>query len=656
MSAQLSRSATAAIITLDNPPVNAISQAMRQGLLDALQQAQKLQDIDRIILTGAGRVFAAGADAREFDQPPLPPDLPDVVIALEQSHLPVIAAINGVALGGGAELLLGCRWRIAAPKVSVGFPEVTLGVVPGAGGTQRLPRLVGVPTALQLVSSGRPLNAEQALAAGLIDQIGDDALEAALQLDLSVTVDRDPLSTLAQPEPDLEAMAEARQVAGKKMRGQKAPLMAIELVGNATTLDFSSAMQAERAAFLQLKTSPQASALRHLFFAERAATRLPSRFTADAEAHLPEHAVVVGGGTMGAGIAYALDSAGIRVTLIESDQTAAERGSQNIASLFDAACRRGLLTREQADDRQTRIRIQDNYKELSDVDIAIEAVFEDLDIKQQIFTRLDESLPTSAVLASNTSYLDINALASVVSEPHRVLGLHFFSPAHIMKLIEVVHAEQTSDASMSVAFKLAKRLAKIPVVSGVCDGFIGNRILMRYREVIDRLLLDGALPSQIDEAMVEFGYPMGPYTMQDMAGLDIAYAERQRRKPFRDPNKLYVDIADRLVEAGCLGKKSESGWYRYEQGKQVIDAEVEALIKQASAEAKITRRPIQSDEIRHRALDAMIDEARIILSEGIAADASDIDLVTVHGYGFPRWRGGLMHYASNRSNTCADNG
>jgi len=645
MQVKLEQQNNAGVITLDNPPINAIGHALREGLLEAIQAAEALENIDRIIVTGSGRTFAAGADAREFDSQPEAPHLPDVLLRLERCRLPVIAAVNGIALGGGAEILLASRYRIAAPGVQIGFPEVNLGVVPGAGGTQRLPRLTGMAVALQLVSSGRPATAQQALEYGLVDQLADDPVQAALLLDLSVLSARNALSDQPSPDADAAALALAQKNSRKKMRGQLAPLAAIELLDNATRVTFEEGSRRERDTFLELRKSDQAKALRHLFFAERVATKPPADM--DAEPLTVEKACVIGGGTMGAGIAYALCNAGISLTLIETDDAAINRARDNVRKIFDSAVKRALLDQDDANSRCESITFKSNYDDLQGVQLVIEAAFENMDAKKEIFRSLDKAVPATAILASNTSYLDINEIASVVGKPGRVLGLHFFSPAHIMKLLEVVRAEATSQIAMATAFRLARRLSKIPVVSGVCDGFIGNRILMSYREAIDGLLLDGAMPWEIDEAMVDFGYPMGPYTMQDLAGLDISYAERQRRAPMRDPDKRYVAIGDKLVESGRLGQKSGAGWYNYGDGQKnkKRDPAVEALILSEAEAAGVTRKSFDAITIQDIALGAMISEAQAILDEGIALSPTDIDLVLVHGYGFPRWRGGLMFHA-----------
>jgi 3-hydroxyacyl-CoA dehydrogenase len=634
----------AAIVIIDNPPANAIGVGERKGLLDAARSLTEETEIDRVILCGRGTAFAAGADAREFDSDPQEPHLPDVIAEIEQSPVPWIAAINGVALGGGAEIALGCRYRIAAPNAQIGLPEVTLGVVPGAGATQRLPRLIGIAKALEIISLGKSLNALDAASIGFVDAVGGDPLQAAEKLNIDVVKARPAISEMPAPLADGEAVRIARTRAHKHMRLQDAPQMAIDLVEASATLPFAEAMTRERQAFLSLRKSSQAKALRHVFFSERRA-KAPD-WLQDAIPVDVQKAVVVGGGTMGAAIAYALDSAGIRVTIIEDGSEAAERAVANVGKLTDAALKRGLIGEGKAAEISKRIAVIEGFDPLPDADLAIEAVFEDMEIKKHVFAKLEKALSDHAVLATNTSYLDINEMASVLVDPARLVGLHFFAPAHVMKLLEIVRGGKTSNVALATAFAVSKKLRKIPVLAGVCDGFIGNRILARYREAADTLLMDGAPPWDIDEAVVEFGYAMGPYEAQDLSGLDIAYANRKRQAATRDPNRRYIPISDRMVAEGRLGRKTCVGWYRYPGGGgKVLDPLVEDLIREEAHFAKVQRREFSRDEVRERVLTAMINEAADILEEGIARSPADIDLVLIHGYGFPRWRGGLMHYA-----------
>ena len=629
-----------ALITIDNPPVNVIGQAVRTGLLQALDQAANCQ---RIIITGAGRAFAAGADAKEFGGPPVEPHLPEVLARLER--LPCIAALNGAALGGGLEIALACRARIAAPQATLGLPEVTLGVVPGAGGTQRLPRLIGIAAAVSMICEGRSVKPAEALASGLIDAIAADPVAAARHLDAFLLA-RPAVSDLPAPKPDAPAIAEARKQAAKRRSGQIAPVQAAELVEAAAALPFAEGMALERQTFLSLRAAPEAAALRHVFFAERAAmsqsrtlTGKPAEVTA---------AVVVGGGTMGAGIAYALMGIGIHVTLVETDAAAVERARANVAKLYAEAVARSKTSAEAAAaDQAARLAVVAGYADLPPAQIAIEAAFENLASKRAIFSALAAALPETAVLATNTSYLDINQIAAAAPNPARVMGLHFFSPPHVMKLVEIIRATATDEATVATAFRLAERLGKIPVRAGVCDGFIGNRILTRYRQECDILLIEGALPWQVDAALRDFGMAMGPYEVQDLSGLDIAYANRQRQGWKTRPNFRYIPIADHLVEdLRRLGRKTGAGWYDYETGTQRPSAEVETVVTQASLSTGRTRRTFGTNAITERAVTAMIVEALAILAEGIAEKPADVDLVLIHGYGFPRWRGGLMHYAA----------
>lgn len=637
------REGNCGLVELANPPVNAMGLAIRQGLMEAVAWAAAEAGLERVVVSGQGRVFAAGADAREFGGPAMPPHLPDVLGAIEACPVPWIAAIHGVALGGGAELALACRYRIVAPGTQIGLPEVSLGVVPGAGGTQRLPRLIGLKPALDMIATGKPVKPDQALAMGLVDAVADDPVAHAKGVDLANVTQAVALSARPGPAPDDDAVQAAIATAGKRMRGQAAPLRAIALVALSATSDFVPALRTERETFIELRGTDQAKALRHIFFAERAA-KAPSWL--DAPPHEVKRAVVVGGGTMGAGIAYALLLAGMAVTLLETDDEGVDRANANIGAIIQASAKRGLL----GDDKRARIEaaltVSADYGRAGDADLAIEAAFESMQVKKSVFGALEGAMPADAILATNTSYLDVNEIAGTLGDPSRLVGLHFFAPAHIMKLLEIVQGEATSHAALATGFALAKRLRKVPVLSGVCDGFIGNRILSRYREAADFILMDGSNPWDVDEAMVEFGYAMGPYETQDLSGLDIAYANRKRQAETRDPNRRYIPIQDRMVEEGRLGRKTSVGWYRYPGGGgKVEDPLIEDLIAEESHFAKVERRQFSADEIRRRLVLAMINEAAAILDEGIAQSAADIDLVTVFGYGFPRWRGGLMHHA-----------
>ena len=632
-------------VTLSNPPVNAIGQAVRQGLLEAVRWAERSR-LDRVIVCGVGGVFAAGADAKEFDAPPLEPHLPEVLNAIDESFVPWIAAIEGVALGGGAEIAMACRMRIMAPGARIGLPEVTLGVIPGAGGTARLPRLVGLQKAVEMITMGKPIGPQEACSAGLIHAVEEHPIEAAFLVNSEALGCIVPTWEYHAPAHDPDLVHMARKKLQAKMAGQEAPLRALEVIEAGLSLPFHDALAQERRAFLQLKTGPQAKALRHIFFAQRAA-KAPEPFKGSSASEV-QHAVVVGGGTMGAGIAYALLAAGLHVTILEADAAGLQRAEDNIGKIIAASLQRGMIDAARAADHRSRMTLSTQYGQAATAQVAIEAAFEDMAVKHDILAKLEAVLPADAVLATNTSYLDVNEMAARLMDPSRLIGLHFFAPAHIMKLLEIVRAEKSSDRAIALGYGLAKRLGKVPVLAGVCDGFIGNRILARYREAADTVFMDGSTPWEVDEAMVEFGYAMGPYEAQDLSGLDIAHANRQRQAPTRDPNRRYIPIADRMIELGKLGRKTSAGWYRYPGGGgKVEDPIVADLAIEEAHFAKISRTDYSGQEIRQRLVLAMINEAADILHAGIAQSASDIDLVTVFGYGFPRWRGGLMHYADS---------
>ena len=644
------RNGRAAVIEIDRPPVNAINHDIRAGLVAALAAVASDDKVDRIILAGAGEVFAAGADAGEFGLPMALPDLPAVVAALESATVPVIAAIRGACLGGGLELALACRWRIASPTARLGLPEVILGVVPGSGGTQRLPRLVGMEAALSLIPEGRSLGAGEALDLGGIDQQEDDPVAAALALPLAMVKNRPPVSRLPAPDAAPEAVEAALGRARRRLAGQRAPVEAVRLVGLAASVPFDDGVAEERATFLELRDSAECRALRHVFFAERGA-RAPAHLKAVASAPL-DSAIVVGGGTMGAGIAHALARSGSRVTMIERDEAALQAARQRMDGLYEAAVRRGLVEGAVAAAERESMRFRTGFEGLETAGLVIEAVFEDMQVKRDVLMALDAAAP-DAILASNTSYLDIDLMAGCLADPSRLLGLHFFSPAHIMKLLEIVCGARTSDQALATGYALAKRLRKIPVQVGVCDGFVGNRMLQRVREAAELLLLDGAEVTQIDRVMRRFGYAMGLYETQDMSGLDIAWANRRRQAATRDPKRRYSRVQDQMCEAGWLGRKSGCGWYLYEDGKVGgLNPEVASLIAAEAARHGITRRALDDDTVMDTLLLAQINEAADILEEEMAASASDIDLVLVHGYGFPRFRGGPMCHADTMGIEC----
>jgi 3-hydroxyacyl-CoA dehydrogenase len=636
------RHAESAVVTLDNPPLNIFGQGMRLGLQEAIARARSERP-ERLILTGAGRCFVAGSDAKEFEGPALTPQLNDVLAELVNLPFPTIAAISGPALGGGLEIALACGTRIASSGSTLGLPEVTLGIVPGAGGTQRLPRLIGIAAAVDLIGQGRIASAEEALRLGLVDALADDPVAAALALDADVLSHAIATDHRPAPMTDDSAIAAAHSQADRRTAGQNSPHVAIDLVAASATEPLESALARERAAFLGLRQSSEARALRHVFFAERAAQSQAKAYpTPDRPI---SSAIVVGGGMMGAGIAYALSFAGMSVHVVETDAAGRARAEANLDKLITQGAEKRAISDVAA--FRGRLSFGAGYENLPAAGLAIEAAFESMDVKRAILATLQAALPSDTILATNTSYLDVNLLAEGIAAPGRFLGLHFFAPAHVMKLLEIVRGEKTSEATLGQAFALAKRLKKIPVLAGVCDGFIGNRILSRYRQSVDMMLIEGSLPKDVDDAMRGFGMAMGPYQAQDMSGLDIAHANRKRQN-LRDRKDIrYVPIADHMVEVlGRLGRKTGAGWYDYgASGKPMESDAVNRAIHTASDDAGVTRVALGNEAIAERAILAMILEAVNILQDRIAARPQDIDLVMVHGYGFPRWRGGLMHFA-----------
>ncbi|MFZ5674141.1 MAG: FAD-dependent oxidoreductase [Pseudomonadota bacterium] len=627
-----------AIITIDNPPVNATSHSVRQGLADVITRITQDGSLRGVILACAGRTFVAGADIREFGKPPLPPSLRDVIAALEALAIPVVAAIQGTALGGGFELALGCHYRVLDRNAFVGLPEVTLGIIPGAGGTQRLPRLIGMAPSIDMITSGRRVAAAEALKLGIADKIaeGDLLTEARAFLAAKPVVRR--LRDLVATPADFAALR--KQV---KARGQISPVRAFDVLEETAHLDFAQGMAREAEVFAELRNSEQARALRHIFFAEREIAKIPE---ADAKPRPVAQLGVIGGGLMGTGIAAAALLSGLSVTLLERDGPSADRARDRTLGLLKASVERGKLAQAEFDRIAAgSLRTTPEIADLGSADLVIEAAFEDIGVKQAIFRDLDRIAKADAILATNTSYLDVGAIAGVTSRPQRVIGLHFFSPAHIMKLLEVVVPPEAAPETVATGFALGRKLGKITVRAGVCDGFIGNRILSAYRRQAEYLMEDGAAPPEIDAAFRDFGLPMGVFEMQDMAGLDIVWANRKALAPRRDPRERYVRIVDLICESGRFGRKTGSGYYDY-AGKTPVPSEATlALIETERARRNITPRAFTRDEIMDRILLAMINEGARILEEGIALRASDIDVVMVNGYGFPRWRGGPMFMA-----------
>ncbi|MFM0665190.1 3-hydroxyacyl-CoA dehydrogenase NAD-binding domain-containing protein [Paraburkholderia sediminicola] len=641
------------LVTIDHAPVNALSADVRRGLLAAIEAADADKAVEAVLIVGAGRNFIAGADIREFGKPPVPPSLPDVCNRIETCTKPVVAAIHGAALGGGLEVALAAHYRLAVEGAKLGLPEVQLGLLPGAGGTQRTPRLIGAQAALDLILSGRHAGAKEALALGLIDRLGssDDILAEGLTYVHELLAAHAPVrrtrdaAALGDRAACLAAVATARAETAKKSRGLFSPLKIVDAVEAAVEQAFEDGLQLERKLFLQCIDSPQRAGLIHAFFAEREVLKAPE--TRDAKPRALNTIGVVGGGTMGAGIAVAVLDAGLPVTMIERDDASLARGRAHIEKVYDGLIAKGRMSAEKKADVMTRWHGSTSYDALAEADLVIEAVFEDLLVKQAVFAELDRVCKAGAVLATNTSYLDIDAIAASISRPADVIGLHFFSPANIMKLLEVVVPKQVSADVVATAFELAKKLRKTPVRAGVCDGFIGNRVLAVYRSAADAMMEDGASPYQIDAAVRAFGFPMGPFQVVDLAGGDIGWATRKRRAATRNPEARYVQIADRLCERGWFGQKTGRGFYLYPEGSRsgTPDPEVDAIIEAERERAGVTPRTFADEEIMRRYMAAMINEGANVVHEGIALRPLDVDVTFLYGYGFPRYRGGPMKYA-----------
>ncbi|ASL45304.1 Fatty acid oxidation complex subunit alpha [Burkholderia sp. AD24] len=641
------------LVTIDHAPVNALSADVRRGLAAAIDAADADPAVEAVLIVGAGRNFIAGADIREFGKPPVPPSLPDVCNRIEACTRPVVAAIHGAALGGGLEVALAAHYRIAVDGAKLGLPEVQLGLLPGAGGTQRTPRLIGAAAALDLMLSGRHASAQEALALGLVDRVGssDDLLAEGLAYTQALLTAHAPVrrtreaTALADRAASLAAVATARADTAKKSRGLFSPLKIVDAVEAAIEQPFDEGLRSERKLFLECLDSPQRAGLIHAFFAEREVLKAPE--TRSAKPRTLDAIGVVGGGTMGAGIAVAVLDAGLPVTMIERDDASLARGRAHIEKVYDGLIAKGRLSVEKKTAVMARWSGSTSYDALANADLVIEAVFEDLAVKQAVFAELDRVCKKGAVLATNTSYLDIDAIASSISRPADVIGLHFFSPANIMKLLEVVVPKQVSADVVATAFELAKKLRKTPVRAGVCDGFIGNRVLAVYRSAADAMMEDGASPYQIDAAVRAFGFPMGPFQVVDLAGGDIGWATRKRRAATRNPAARYVQISDRLCERGWFGQKTGRGFYLYPEGSRsgTPDPEVEAIIDAERERAGITPRTFTDEEIVRRYMAAMINEGANVVHEGIALRPLDVDVTFLYGYGFPRYRGGPMKYA-----------
>jgi 3-hydroxyacyl-CoA dehydrogenase len=643
-----------AVVTLNNPPVNGLGYGLRSGIVAGLDKALADPKVTAVVLIGSDRAFSGGADVKEFGTANAgkSPNLPDVIKALENSPKPVVAAIGGMALGGGLELAMGAHFRVAKADANLGLPEVKLGLLPGAGGTQRLPRLIGLEASLNMIVSGAPVPAKKFEGSPLIDAIIEgDLLEGALKFAEKAVADKLPLKRARDLKvkpvaPGTEAFLQfARNTVGATAKNYPAPLKCVEAVAAAATKPFDEGLTYERELFQGLMLTPESRALRHVFNAERAAGKIPD-VPEDTKQREIRRVGVIGAGTMGGGITMNFLNVGIPVVLLEMKQEALDRGLGTIRKNYENSAAKGKLTAEQVEQRMALITPTLTYDPMKDVDLVIEAVFESMDVKEQVFKTLDEVCKPGAILASNTSYLNIDKIASFTKRPQDVIGLHFFSPANVMRLLEIVRGAKTADDVLVTSLALGKKIKKVAVISGVCDGFIGNRMLARYGAAAQGLINTGALPQQIDGALQKYGMAMGPFRMGDLAGLDIGWATR-KRKAAEAGVELKPIVADKLCEAGRFGQKTGAGWYRYEAGKRdpIPDAMTEQLINEYRAANGITPRKVEDSEVVERCIFALVNEGARILEEGIAARASDIDLVYLNGYGFPAHRGGPMLYA-----------
>jgi 3-hydroxyacyl-CoA dehydrogenase len=641
-SIDLRRDGDIAIITSDNPPVNALKHEVRAGLVEALRRVREDEGIKAVVIACAGRTFFAGADITEFGKLPQSPNLHEVIAAIEAMPKPVVAGMHGTALGGGFELALACHFRVAAPDARVGLPEVKLGLLPGAGGTQRLPRLVGPEKALKMIVTGEQIAAAEALADGVVDEVVEgDLTSAAVACARRVVAEGQPLRLVRNREDKLigEGFADAAEGLTRRLRGREAPAACVEAVRNAIVLPFEEGLRRESELFRKLVAGDQSKAQRHIFFAEREAARIPDMPQGIRPRQIATGAVV-GAGTMGGGIAMCFANAGIPVTIVETSRDLLQEGLDRVVANYRTTVSRGGLTVEEVGRRMGLITGVVDLDAVSSADVVIEAVFEEMDVKKRVFADLDRLAKPSALLATNTSTLDVNEIARATARPQDVLGTHFFSPANVMRLLEIVRGAQTSFEALATAVTLGRRLGKVPVTVGVCYGFVGNRMLARRSVETERLLLEGALPQEIDAAVVGFGFPMGPCAMMDLAGLDVGWRIRKGRGE-------RAVIEDALCEAGYYGQKTGKGYFRYDAGSRtpVHDPEIEKIILEASWRLGINRRPIAEEEIVERMILPMINEGAHILEEGIAARPGDIDVIWVYGYGWPAWRGGPMYYA-----------
>ena len=653
MTVAYAQQGTVAVLTVDNPPVNALSVVVRQGLIDGIKRAVADPAVAAIVLIGKGKTFIAGADIREFGKPPQPPRLTIAIAEIEASPKPVVAAIDGVALGGGLEVALGCHFRIGTPRTQVGLPEVKIGIVPGAGGIERLPRLIGLEPALKMMVSGDPVRAGKARELGIIDAVAEgDLLAEAVAFAERIAADKTPIRRLSQGEIALDGvdwralLADARAAATKSNRGQISPQRVIDCVENAVTLPFDQSLGETIRTINELIPSEQAKALRYAFFAEREASKVPD-IDGTIKARPLRNAVVIGAGTMGGGIAMCFADAGIPVRILENSADALEKGLARVEQNYQDMVQKGRIRAEDKAKRLSLISKAAGYDAIGDTDIVIEAAFEEMAIKKEIFARLDKACKADAILATNTSTLDVDEIAGATKRPESVIGLHFFSPANVMRLLEIVRGAKTSKDIVATSQALAKTIGKVGVVCGVCHGFVANRSRGPMTREASFLVDEGAPPQQVDKVLYDFGMAMGPFAVGVVAGIDVGWRVRRSLDATRPKDQRYSPTADRLYELGRYGQKTGKGWYRYEKGSRVAlpDPEVEAVILQSSKDQGITRRQISDEEILQRCLYAAINEGAKILDEKIAMRASDIDIMWLYGFAFPRWRGGPMYYA-----------
>jgi 3-hydroxyacyl-CoA dehydrogenase len=646
-SVDLDRRGRVAVLTVNNPPVNALSQHVRQGLHEGVKQAIADAAVSAIVITCAGRTFIAGADITEFGKPPVAPGLHEVLDLIEGSPKPVVAAVHGTALGGGLEVTLACHYRVGVKDARFGLPEVKLGLLPGAGGTQRLPRVVGVEKGLSMMVSGDPIRADEALASGLIDEIVQgDLTAAAVAFAEKVLAEKRPLKKIRDLDDKLaavrgkpEVFANFRKSVARQTRGFRAPENIIKAVEAAVGLPFAEGLKRERELFLELLSSPESKAQRYFFFAEREAAKIPD-VPVDTPARDIKKAAVIGAGTMGGGIAMNFANVGIPVTVVEMNQEALDRGLGIVRKNYEATASRGRLTAADVEKRVGLIQGTTDWNAVRDADIVIEAVFEEMPVKKEVFAKLDGLAKPDAVLATNTSTLDVDEIAAATKRPESVIGTHFFSPANVMRLLENVRGAKSSKSTVATVMTLGRRINKVPVLVGVCYGFVGNRMLHQRGQQAEKLILEGALPHQVDKVLTDFGFPMGPFAMGDLAGLDVGWRIRKGRG-------VKSPVADRICELGRFGQKTGAGYFKYEKGDRtpIPDPEVEKIIVDVATAQGITRRHVTDEEILQRLLYPMVNEGAKILEEKIAIRASDIDVIWVYGYGWPVYRGGPMFWA-----------